>query len=945
MPRNGAQLVGTRRPGVELVVSPHKSVAELGVIGRAEDMHAIVDAERDATLAYLDGECKKIGGRRGEAATPTKTGGLTWVTSRHATTRAGDPQVHDHVLVANVVWMRDTRGGWKGLDTAFLRDQLRAATAVGRLASARVAVELGYAIEADEGRSGRLGGWAIAGLPDEALAVHSQRSAQIDDIAGPDASYRERNAAARQKRATKTHQPVEDLVRRWQTELTEVGYPPEQLIAGIDDAARRRPPVSDRLDNETLAQVLDDVLGDESRLAEEKVFDRADVIVAVAPHLHGLPVSELDNAVGAVIADDRCIPLLGVAGARTQAYATAGVLAAEAHIAALATELAVQPAAAVPDDLAEAAIAAVEDSLAGPMTAGQRDATEGLLTSGAGLDLVVGVAGSGKTTCLAAVRLGFETAGYDVIGTATSGQAARGLGQGAGIGESRTLASLCWRLDHDRIVLTDRDVIVIDETSMTDDVDLGRLLAAACAAKAKVIAVGDDRQLGAVGPGGGLAALLRRHPERVWRLTDNVRQVDPGERAALAELRAGKVDDAVAWYLANGRIKLATSREAIIGGMVARWADDVAGGVDSVLIAWRHVSVDELNRQARHAYAALGRLSGPEIEAPGGRRYAGGDRVITLTPGPKGAWVTSERATVAAIHPADGSLDAVTPDGRRLHLDRDATGAERLTHGYAITAHRSQGSTVDVAHVLEDGGGRELAYVAMSRARHASYAYVACPKLDEAVDRLAWAWGSERRPTWAHDQGRPQPHVDLARLIAERRMLADMITRDTATEILYAHHELAEAEQDLANLHAGASRWASTPAGTAARALNAARKRQAQAERHNADPNLGFLERRQATREATVANGTLAAAEQAWEHRGQPEAEQLDKRRTEVIDRIAVLEDPVLARDAWLDSHPRLAEQIRQLDDRIAVQRSLGIEPAAQAPSPPVHERDIDIGL
>jgi len=98
LPRTGAELVATRRPGVELVVSPPKSVAELGVIGRAEDMHAICDAERDATMAYLDAICRQVGGRRGEAATPTPTGGLTWAASRHATTRAGDPQVHDHVL-------------------------------------------------------------------------------------------------------------------------------------------------------------------------------------------------------------------------------------------------------------------------------------------------------------------------------------------------------------------------------------------------------------------------------------------------------------------------------------------------------------------------------------------------------------------------------------------------------------------------------------------------------------------------------------------------------------------------------------------------------------------------------------------------------------------------------------------------------------------------------
>jgi conjugative relaxase-like TrwC/TraI family protein len=239
LPRTGAKLVSTRRPGIELVVSPHKSVAELGVLGRADDMHAIVDAERDATLAYLDRMCREIGGRRGEAATPTKTGGLTWATSRHATTRAGDPQVHDHVLIANVVWMRDDRGGWKALDTAFLRDQLHAATAIGRMAAARVAVELGYAIVPDEGRSGRLGGWRIGGIPDEALAVHAKRSAQIDDIAGPGASYRARNAAAREHRDPKTHEPVADLISRWRAELTAAGHPPAALVAGIEAAASR----------------------------------------------------------------------------------------------------------------------------------------------------------------------------------------------------------------------------------------------------------------------------------------------------------------------------------------------------------------------------------------------------------------------------------------------------------------------------------------------------------------------------------------------------------------------------------------------------------------------------------------------------------------------------------------------------------------------------------
>jgi len=174
-PRTGRRLVGCLRPGLELVVSPHKSVAELGVIGRAEDMHEIVDAERDATLEYLDRLVSERGGRRGRAQTRVATGGLIWATSRHATTRAGDPQVHDHVLIANVLFMRDARGGWKGADTAFLRDHLHAATAVGRMAAAAKAVELGYVIVADPGPSGGLGGWAIAGIPAEVCAPGNVR--------------------------------------------------------------------------------------------------------------------------------------------------------------------------------------------------------------------------------------------------------------------------------------------------------------------------------------------------------------------------------------------------------------------------------------------------------------------------------------------------------------------------------------------------------------------------------------------------------------------------------------------------------------------------------------------------------------------------------------------------------------------------------------------------
>ncbi len=240
-PTTGARLVNTRRPGLELVVSAHKSVAELGVIGRAEDMHAIMDTERTATLAYLDLVTTAIGGRRGRGAQRTATEGLIYATTRHATSRAGDPCPHDHVLVANLVRMDDALGGWKAADTALWREHLHAATMVGRVASAERAVELGYGIVADNGPSGRLGHWAIAGVPEVVMEAHSKRAAEIDaEMArtGHD-SYRARSIAARTTRDPKRHTSVGELMPRWTAEIEHVGW----SIEAIADAIEREAPL------------------------------------------------------------------------------------------------------------------------------------------------------------------------------------------------------------------------------------------------------------------------------------------------------------------------------------------------------------------------------------------------------------------------------------------------------------------------------------------------------------------------------------------------------------------------------------------------------------------------------------------------------------------------------------------------------------------------------
>lgn len=907
-PLSGERLVSCLRPGLEIVVSPHKTVAELGVIGRAEDMHAIADAERDATMAYLDKVVQDQGGRRGRAQVRTPTGGLTWAVSRHATTRCGDPQVHDHVLLANFVRMDDQRGGWKGLDTGLVRDHLHAATAVGRMAGAAKAVELGYGIEADSGPSGRLGGWAIAGIPKQAWQVHAQRSAQIDAAVGPDASYRSRSVAARATRDRKGHDHVEDLVARWRDELARAGYPAPELEAAVERAGQAYEPPSPAVAEEVAAQLL----APGGRLASEKTFTRGDVVVAVAPHLHGLPVSYLDRAVEAVLSHEHAVALPRVAGAREPVWAAACVLEDEARIATLAERLVARAGPAIGPERAAEAVRQVELSGGFRLSQRQAELAQGILTSGHALDLIIGVAGSGKTSTLAALRAGFESAGYQVVGAATSGQAAKALGSGAGVA-SRTVASLTWRLEHHQEVLTPRHVVILDEASMTSDADVGKLLGAVEAVEAKLVAVGDYHQIGSVGPGGALEALASRHPDHVWTLMDNLRQTDPAERHALDHLRSGHLPSAVAWYLVERRVHPAPTREAAMYQMVKAWAHDVAGGGDALLVAYHRDAVEALNRAAREVWGKLGHLSGPELAVPGGRRYRAGDRVVTLAPGPGGAWVTSQRAVVGSVDVEGRSLVATTPDGAELRLGPDDIGAERLAHSYAMTAHRCQGSTSDSTYALEDGGGRELAYVAMSRARRESHVHVVAPDLGSAARHLAWAWAQERRQAWALAARREQA---LAQLMAERRRLLSALPPDPSDQLGQVRQEHSQVEHDLLDLYEGAGRWAGTGAGEAAQAL-----RRASAGYEEASAALashGLWARHKARSQLDDAASRLDGAREAWDRAGAPHAHQLGARRDRLAGEVAELEQTLAVREAYLAQRPEVPDRLAELDGAIA---------------------------
>ncbi|HET6835354.1 MAG TPA: MobF family relaxase [Acidimicrobiales bacterium] len=962
-PLTGDQLVRTTRPGFELVVSAHKSLSLLGVLGRADDMHAILDAETAGTMDYLDAWMQARGGRRGRATVTTPTTGLVYAVTRHATSRLGDPALHDHVLIANVCEMLDSKGGYKALYSAQVRDLAEAAAMTGRLRSAARAIELGYAIELDAGASGRARDWRIAGIPAEVCEIFSKRSDQIAEYLAEKGytGYRARNIAARDSRPVKRGTGVDELMPRWVAELEAHGWSVERLAASLELARHRYVGLARPLTNGQIDRLAAELLDPEREfMARWKVFGRARLVAEIAPRLYGHHPTELGRVVDHVLASDRVVPLIGVAGAREQAYAATAVLATEHTIAETIERLIGRPGPVVDLELMDQAIRAKQTELGHALSAGQRQAVRRICGSGRAVDVIVGVAGSGKTTALDVASRALEAAGYQVLATATSGQAARTLGHQARL-PAATMRSLFYRLDHGQLSLDQRTIVVLDEASMTADVDLARLLLSAERVSSRVVIVGDHRQLAAVGPGGALHALLERHPDIVITLNQNLRQRDPAERTALDHLRAGDLTHAVGFYAANGRIHTAPTRTEALAAMVDAWATDTAGGHDTLMLAWRRATVADLNRLARVRAEQLGWLTGHDLVTRDGRGYAVGDPVVTLAPNREGELVTSQRGTVVAVDHRARTVTMLT-DGRRVALAGAALDNDHLAHGYALTVNREQGATADRTHYLAEGGGRELAYVALSRARGPSIVHAVADDLGQAIEDITHDWSLDRNQQWVTRtagvgvdpsiQTLPDdPETRRALLVTELEALERHAPPDVMAELNAARGVLDRLRRDRVDFTRGTGRWQPTPAGRAAYRLDQARRERQHTQLLIDRPDIGRRERNRWRRIDRSAVRAEALAEQEWVAHAKPVAEHLDRKVTRSEQHVAEVESHARFRHRWLNEHPELARRIahtqrelQRLHDPIGAELLDHVDAVMQepvVPSPNLERPDI----
>jgi conjugative relaxase-like TrwC/TraI family protein len=758
-----------RVPGFDLTFKAPKSVSVLyGISDDPRVQGAIIEAAEVAlrdTLAWVERDVMAV--RRGSddqrylanlaakdpAAADAKRlrtergADMVAAVFRHRTSRSGDPLLHWHVLVPNLVRGSDER--W----SAFVHPDLyRLQKAAGEVFQTALRHQLTESLGV---------GWRpgrhvpeIDGVPAAVLDAFSKRSAEINawlETHGRGQDPRSRQEAVLETRRGKAELEGERLDTAWKIEGTHLGFGPEHaeaLISALQPGKAatevwKLPEVSTSPDGTpythdrtvTPEVWIADLLAHDL-ITRDATFTSADLYQAVAHRLgDGATVTTIDRIAARVLVSDQVIPVASRNHRdTTRRWTSAAMVATERRLLDAFDQRGTR--AAVPSGIAEA-VAARHPALG----ADQMAAMHTLAACVNPVSVLIGPAGTGKTYTLAVVREALELAGLKPIGAAPSARAAVELESGAGI-ESHTLHALGrqWARPGEGPDAT--TVLVIDEAAMASTCDLEALVTRTLDAGGRIVLVGDHHQLPEIGPGGALAAAVQ-HVGAVAELTVNRRQIEPWERDALDELRSGSVPAAVAAYRDHGRVQVAEDPQTMLTIAVNRYLEALGEGRRPVLMAGTNDTVNRLNaavriRLAEHAALDLGAV----IATSGGRELVVGDRIVLR----RNAWIpqpdggdarirNSDAATVVGVAANGGIVVRRDTDAAQITLDSDYLGDGWVDHGYAVTAHRAQGGTWDHAIAVGvDGLYREAAYVQLSRGRHTNWLIIPRTQMAE-IDR------------------------------------------------------------------------------------------------------------------------------------------------------------------------------------------------------------------
>ncbi len=491
------------------------------------------------------------------------------------------------------------------------------------------------------------------------------------------------------------------------------------------------------MDGRQVGRVFEQLASPDGLTTDTSTFARRDVLVALGGALAAVPPAELERLADRFLAE-RAVSVMAEHAAGERRWTTPELLKVEQRLIAAAVDRAGEQTAVASHEAVRAALGA-HPTIAGEQAAMVRDITQG----GAGVVLVVGKAGTGKTFTLGVARHAWQLDGYKVVGTAPTGIATVCLGA-EGFEEVATVDRLLGELDaagrggrrgpgrgrdNSGPVLDARTVLVVDEAGMLGSRKLARLLDHAERAGAKVVLVGDDRQLAAIEAGGGFRGLRLRLGASV--LSENRRQQETWEREAVEHIRNGDLDAALAAYREHGRLVAAETPTQLKQTLLGEWWRWFQQGERVAILAYRRDEVDQFNTACQQLRQQAGQLATERLQV-GDRSFAAGDLVVCGKNALRTLGVANAtRGRITALDVEQRTITLQLEGGKhvtltRAYLDertcwwtRGNPDRRTVDLGYATTGHRSQGVTLDRALVRVAGAeDHQWLYVAATRGAH-----------------------------------------------------------------------------------------------------------------------------------------------------------------------------------------------------------------------------------
>ncbi|WP_157953107.1 MobF family relaxase [Nocardioides allogilvus] len=750
--------------GFDLTFSPVKSVSTLWAIAPPEIAHKIEQAHAAAindALAFI--EQKALFTREGkDGARQVETRGLIATAFTHRDSRAGDPDLHTHVAVANKV--QTNEGKWLSIYGRVLHQHVVAASETYNTALERhLATTLGVRFAERPGTErekrpiremvGIGGELCVAWSSRRADIVARQRelAREFHETHGRSPTPIETVALAQQANLETRERKNEprssaDQRRTWRAEAVELLGSERAVEATISAAVHPSEdfaPVS--VKTGWLRQVAADTLAElEQHRATwqswhihaevQRQIRDADLPPEYLPEISRMIADEVVRLSVHLTPDLDSIPEPGTLRRTdgTSVYRHTGrdrfsstrVLEAEQRIVSAAA------GADAPrwtnDDVELAILAARINGT--ELNADQDQLVRAMATSGRRVQLALAPAGAGKTTAMRVLANVWTEAGAGVLGLAPSAAAAAALRDATGV-PCETLAKLAHDLDmHPDSALAaavgPNTLLVVDEAGMADTITLDRIIGAAMERGATVRLIGDDQQLAAIGAGGVLRDIART--SGAVRLDEVVRFDDPIEADASLALREGN-RRALGFYLDHERIH-SGDQESVLAEVFDAWRREHDAGRDCLMLAPTHELVRELNERARTARFADA-IPDDEVRLRDGTHASVGDVVLTRRNERRlslsgSDWVKNgDRWIVAGIR--DRGLTVQHRDSGLITVLPAEYVAAHVELGYASTVHTAQGLTTDVMHsVITGEETRQLLYTMLTRGRVENHVHV-----------------------------------------------------------------------------------------------------------------------------------------------------------------------------------------------------------------------------